>query len=250
MIDKTYIEELNESFYYIGDLDLLKRQKISIVGSRHPNQYTQIKTKELATKLSNSGICLVSGCAMGVDAITHNSAGYCNTIGIVANGLDIRYPAVNKKMIEHIEKEGLMLSSFEIGHRAREYNFVQRNKSVVLLGEVLVVTQADLKSGSMRSVEYALDMNKEIFVLSHRIGESEGTNYLLKNNLAKAIYDIDEFVSKFSKDNVKKSIKDDLLQFCSNNPSYEMAISQFGQRVFEYELMGKIEVKNGVISVL
>ena len=248
MIKKAYIEKLDCEMFYIGNLDILQKRCVSIVGTRHPNQYTQIKTKELSSKLASLGICLVSGCAMGVDSIVHNSAGYDNTIGVVANGLDIRYPAVNKKMIEQIELNGLMLSSFPMGHTAREYNFVQRNKSVVELGEVLVVAQADINSGSMRSVEFAKKLGKSIYVLPHRIGESDGTNYLLKNNLATAIYDIDEFVSLFGKLN-NSAVIDEFLEFCKTNPTYEDAVVLYGAKVFEYELMGQIVVLNGIISI-
>lgn len=246
---KYYLEDLKKELFYKGNMELLNYKKISIVGTRKPNQYTQIKTQELASKLSSIGFCIVSGCAMGVDAIAHNGAGADKTIGVVANGLDIKYPAVNKKLIEQIETKGLMLSPFDYGHKAREYNFVQRNEVVVFLGEVLIVTQADINSGSMRSVEFAKKLGKKIYVLPHRIGESEGTNYLLKTNQATAIYDIDEFVASFGiiQQNI---LQDDFLEFCKTNPSYDKAVEMYGSKVFEYELLGKIEVKNGIVILL
>jgi DNA processing protein len=247
MISQTYIEQIQKELFYIGNLELLKSRKVSIVGTRKPNVYTQTKTKTLASKLSMAGVCIVSGGAMGVDAIAHSSAGVDNTIAVVANGLDIRYPSVNKKLIEQIENNGLMLSSFEVGHIARNYNFVQRNEIVVALGEVLVVAQADIDSGSMRSVEFALKEGKEIYVLPHRLDDSEGTNTLLKNGLAKAIYDIDDFVGMFG--NVALShVQDEFLDYCKINPTYDDAVCKFGSKVFEYELLGNIEVKNGIIT--
>ncbi|QOG13085.1 DNA-processing protein DprA [Arcobacter sp. FWKO B] len=247
MISKTYINQLQKELYYIGNLELLQRTKVSVVGTRKPIKYTQIKTSEIVSKLAQRDVVIVSGAAMGVDAIAHSSAKTNNTIAVVANGLDIRYPSVNKKLIEQIEKDGLMLSPFEAGHQARAYNFVQRNELVVGLGDVLIVTQADLNSGSMRSVEFALKMDKKIYVLPHRLEDSEGTNYLLKNNLASAIYNIDEFVSIFGNSTFVE-IKDEFLEFCKKNPTYDEAVEKFGSKVFEYELLGKIEVKNGLIS--
>lgn len=246
MMKKIYIEQLEKELFYIGNLDLLNKTKIAIVGSRRPNQYTQIKTKELASKLSSSDVCVVSGCAMGVDAIAHNSAGAFNTIGVVANGLDIRYPAVNKKLIEEIEYKGLMLSQFDQGHSARNYNFVQRNEIVVDLSEAIIITQADTNSGSMRSAEFALKKGKKLYVLPHRIGESDGTNLLLKNGLANAIYDIDEFVLQYSQV-LTSDTKDEFLEFCKTNPTYDEVVEKFSSKVFEYELLGKIEVKNGLV---
>ena len=98
---KKYPDELN----YIGNLELLKRKKVSIVGSRHPNQYTKIMTQDLAKKLSLNGICIVSGGAMGVDAIAHKSAGVDNTIMVAGTGIDIRYPKIHSKPIQEIEEK-------------------------------------------------------------------------------------------------------------------------------------------------
>ncbi len=98
---------------------------------------------------------------MGVDSIAHQNAGANNTIAIMANGLDIKYPNVNKSIITKIENEGLTLSQFKAGFKATPWSFVLRNEIVVSLGEILIVSEADLKSGSMRSVEYALKMGKK-----------------------------------------------------------------------------------------
>jgi DNA processing protein len=95
---------------YIGNIDLLKRLKISIIGTRKPNQYTRHLTYQLAKKLADVDVCVVSGVAMGVDAISHTGAGASNTIAVVANGVDIRYPAVNKELLKSIENEGLVVS--------------------------------------------------------------------------------------------------------------------------------------------
>ncbi|MEA2110536.1 MAG: DNA-processing protein DprA [Campylobacterota bacterium] len=238
-----------KSLFYRGDLSLLKKNMISIVGTRKPNQYTKQLTFELATKLSSAGVCIVSGAAMGVDAIAHKGAGSSNTIAVMANGLDIVYPQVNRSLIEEIEKEGLTLSQFESGFKATKWSFVVRNEIVVALGDVLIVTQADLNSGTMRSVEFAKKMGKKIYVLPHRHKESEGTSSLLKSGDAEAIYDIDEFVSMFSS-NESTCKSDTFLNYCMKTPSYEEAVLKFGDRVFEYELDGKIRVDDGFVLVV
>ena len=93
---KKYPAEL----FYKGNLDLLERPKVSIVGTRRPSIYTQNFTYNIAKALAQRGVCVVSGVAMGVDAIAHSGAGADNTIAVVANGLNIRYPVVNKELIE------------------------------------------------------------------------------------------------------------------------------------------------------
>jgi DNA processing protein len=243
---KSYPKELA----FIGKSELLQRKKISIIGSRKPNQYAKHKTQELAQKLSLSGVCIVSGGAIGVDAIAHKAAKSENTIVVAATGLDKRYPAINAKLIAEVEEKGLVLSQFSQGSPSTRYNFVLRNELVVALGEILIVTYADLNSGSMRSVEYALKMGKEIYVLAHRIGESEATNRLLVEGKAKAIYDIDEFVKEFGVESSRDSIEDTFTQFCKKNPTYDEALSRFPSRVFEAELLGEIAVNNGVITLL
>ena len=187
---KKYPKEI----FYRGDLTLLDARKISIVGTRKPNNYTKLFTSELAKKLSSFGVAIVSGGAMGVDAVAHHNA-LPRTIAVMANGLDIRYPAVNKNLIVEIENRGLALSTYRDGTTAKNYSFVERNELVVALGEVLIITQADRESGSLRSAEFAIAMGKQIYTLPHRIGESEGTNDLLHRGYAQVIYDIDSFLN-------------------------------------------------------
>ncbi len=242
---KSYPKQL----FYIGNTNLLHKPKISIVGTRKPTQYTREFTSKLASTLSDAGICIVSGAAMGVDAVAHQAAKYDNTIAVVANGLDIRYPAVNKNIISSIEQDGLILSSYKLGTKATKYSFVHRNEIVVALGDCLIVTQADKNSGSLRSVEYALKMGKKIFVLPHRIGESQGTNKLLEDGLAKPIYSIEKFIKDLGLEVNSTNSNDELLNFCQNNPIYEDVVSKFGSKVFEYELLGKIKVENGKVTI-
>ena len=244
---KKYPKEL----YTLGDVSLLQRSKVSIVGTRRPSLYTQHQTKKLATTLAKRGVCLVSGAAMGVDALVHQGAGFPNTIAVVANSLDIRYPSVNRHIIEGIEKEGLVLSQFPQTSKAAPWSFVVRNELVVALGDVLIVTQADENSGSMRSVEFALKMGKEIYVLPQQLDESNGTNKLLEEDLAKAIYDIDSFSNKYGViPQNEETPKDDFFYFCQTSPTFDDAVSKFNDRVYEAELEGLIYIENGLVRLV
>jgi len=245
-----YMKNYPQHLFSIGDIDLLKKRKISIVGTRKPNQYSKQQTYKLAKALSDNGFVVVSGAAMGIDAIAHEAAGSSNTIAVAGTGLDIRYPSVNSKLIESIEQNGLMLSQFPVGMRSRNYHFPLRNELIVALGEVLIVSQSDLKSGTMHSVKFAKAMKKKIYVLPHRLGESEGTNDLLSKNEAEVIYDIDSFVaSLLGKTSLEKKV-DPILEYFSSNPTYDEAMEKYPSEVFEYELNGKIEVQNGAIIVV
>jgi DNA processing protein len=237
------------SLFYKGDLSLLKRPKVSIVGTRRPSPYTREYTHTLAKALAKRGVCVVSGAAMGVDGIAHLGAGEENTIAVVANGLDIRYPTIHKEMIQAIEEKGLMLSQFNDGFRATGWSFVVRNELVVALGDILIVTEADLNSGSMRSVEYALKMGKEIFVLPQRLNESLGTNSLLSTGKAKAITDIESFVSRYGKEAKESMYKDDFFYFCQRSPSFDDVVEKFGDRVYEAELEGLVTIQQGIVRL-
>jgi DNA processing protein len=236
-----------KSLLYKGDVSLLKRPRVAIVGSRRPSSYTRDYTYALAKSLSQRGVCIVSGAAMGVDAIAHEGAGSTNTIAVVANGLDIRYPVINQNLIEKIEENGLVMSQFNDGFRATGWSFVVRNELVVALGDILIVAEADLDSGSMRSVEYALKMNKQIYVLPHRLSDSLGTQKLLEEKKAFAITDIDTFVSGFGKAVESDVLKDDFFYFCQSFPTFDEALSKFGDRVYEAELDGLITIHNGIV---
>ncbi len=241
------MSKVPDRLFYLGNKELLQKPKVSIVGTRRPSSYTKDWTYKLAKELAKRGVVVVSGAAMGVDAIAHMGAKAENTVAVVANGLDIRYPAVNKNLISDIEQRGLVISFFEPGFRATKWSFVKRNELVVALGEVLIVTEADLNSGSLRSVEYALKMGKEIYVLPHRLNESLGTNDLLKDGKAEAIYSIEEFANRFGKIEDKK---DEFTLFLEKSPTLNEALVKFGDKIYEAELEGLIAIENGYVKLL
>jgi len=237
------LQDINKppkELYYVGNTSLLDKTIVSIVGTRRPSNYTKIYTAKLAKELSKVGVCIVSGGAMGVDAIAHQNA-FPNTIAVLANSLDYFYPAINEKLLSKIYKNSLAISEYEKEFRARPYTFVHRNRLVVGLGKCLIVTEADENSGSLRSVEFALEQGKKVYVLPHRLDESKGTQELIKNGLAEPIYDIYTFISQFG--NIIEP-KDEVIKYCSNTPSLDDALKKFGNKLYEYELEGKIIIKN------
>lgn len=243
---KSYPSEI----YYDGNLELLNKVKVSIVGSRKTSKYSREMTHKLSSTLTKAGVCVVSGGAMGIDAVAHLGAGASNTIAVLPCGINVKYPAVNKNLLADIQNRGLLLSQFEKDAKARPWSFVVRNELVVALGEVLVVAEAELDSGSMRSIEFALKMGKEIFVFPHRLGESSATNELLKEGKAEAIYDIDAFVSRFGTIEIKEIKRDPFFEYCEKNPTYEESVAKYPNRVFEAELNGDIEIRNGKVFII
>ena len=230
-----------EQLYYKGDPSLLERPMVSIVGTRKPCNYTKEMTTMLAQRFASIGYVVVSGAAMGVDALAHKAA-FPHTIAVMANSLEIIYPKINQRLIENIFHEGLALSEYDAGTKATRYSFVVRNRIVVALGEFLIITEADENSGTMRSAEIALELGKKIYVLPHRLGESRGTQKLLREGNAELILDIDDFVSQFGE--IVPQEGDPLITFCQKIPSLHDVVAQFGDQVYEYELEGLVEIKN------
>jgi len=237
-----------ERLHWLGNRRLLQRRRVSVVGTRRPSAYTKSTVTRLASELAKRGAVVVSGAAMGVDALAHRGAGAANTVAVLPCGLSHRYPAVNAALIDEIGREGLLLSQFEPDFKARSWSFVVRNEVVVALGEVLVVGEADPGSGTMRSVEFALAMGKEIFVLPHRLGESEGTLGLLRQGQATPIYDIGAFADRFG--TKAKEREDPFVLFCRTAPTYEEAARRFGDRLYEAELEGVVTIRDGRVILL
>jgi len=234
------LEKVPQTLFYKGDLSLLEKPAVSIVGTRKPSPYTKEMTIQLARKFSSVGYAVISGAAMGVDALAHQGA-LPSTIAVMANSLDIIYPRVNQRLIQNIFQKGLALSEYEKGTKATRYSFVVRNRIVVALGDFLIVTEADENSGTMRSAEIAIELGKKIYVLPHRLGESRGTWKLLHEGNAELITDIDAFVSRFGE---PLQEEDPLIAFCQKIPSLSEVVAVFGDQVYEYELEGLVEIKN------
>lgn len=237
--------------FFKGNIKLLdSTPKIAIVGTRKPNPYTKTFVATLAHKIAQMGGIVVSGGALGVDIIAHTHA-FPHTIMISPSSLDIIYPKNNVKMIQQMMEYALVLSEYESPYKPHRYSFLERNRLVIALSEYVIIPQADLHSGSMQSALIAQKLQKPLYVLPHRIGESEGTNSLLAQGIAHAIYDISSFIESIFGTSLSHSEEnDEILQFCKNNPSFEEAFARFGDRLYEYELEGKIIRESGSIRVL
>lgn len=234
--------------FFRGDLKLLEYRKIAIVGTRKPNPYAKLFTQKLADLIAKSGGVVISGGALGIDIIAHSSA-FPHTIMVAPTDLLHCYPHTNKTVIQKIYQNSLALSEYANNPKPKPYHFLQRNRIVIGLSDAVIIPQADLESGSMESAKIALKLQKPLFVLPHRIGESEGTNSLIAKNQAKIIFDPQDWIiEQFGTLPMQK--EDELIEFCLKMPSFEEAYERFGDRLYEYEIEGKIERRNGKIYVL
>lgn len=238
------LKEPVRKLYYKGDLSLLNRPKVAIIGSRKMSVYTKNCVLELSSLLKQAGVCVVSGGALGVDISAHQGA-YPSTIAVFANGLDEIYPKNNEKMIRQIYENGLALSENEPNYLPQGYDFLLRNRIIIALCEAIVVAQADFKSGSLHSANLAVRLGKKVFVLPQRRGESDGTNSLLEQGKVSLINDFKAFAAKFGlvQKGLWEETNDEILGFCKNGANLNEALRRFGERIYEYELDGKLEIQ-------
>lgn len=229
-----------------GNLSLLNKPKVAIIGTRTPNQYAKQVSAKLASMLAARGFAIVSGGAIGIDSIAHINAGN-KAILVLPCGISTSYPKENLSMITNIRKHGLVLSEYGDNYMPMKHTFLERNRLIIAWSDIIIIPQADVKSGSSSSANLALMLDKSLFVLPHRIHESRGTQELLKAQKARCIYDIDSFVKvacewhnlSYEKD------YDPILEFARTNGSFEDALKLFGDMIFTYELEGKIK-RNGI----
>ena len=176
--------------FYQGSLRALEKDSVSIVGSRSATWRGLDATRKIAGDLSRCGITIVSGLAAGIDAAAHQGClqGGAPTIAVLGCGLDQQYPQTNAKLrAQIIEKDGLVLSEYAPGEKPLGWHFPYRNRIISGLGNCLVLMEARIRSGSMTSVQHALNQGKDVFVHPGEAGNlrCEGNHQLLREG---AIY--------------------------------------------------------------
>ena len=171
--DETYPKALREIdqyppiLFYQGDLQCLQRRIVAMVGSRAAS-YSGLKAaRKLACDLSIAGVSVVSGMACGIDAASHRGCmdGGSPTVAVTGCGLDIVYPRENTGLKDDIlSKGGLMLTEYAPGEKPAGWHFPFRNRIICGISHALILIEAKIRSGSMTSVQHALDQGKDVFV--------------------------------------------------------------------------------------
>jgi len=189
--DPDYPERLNVLddapilLFYKGDLSLLGDECLAIVGTRAPTRYGRDVTEYFADELSEAGFTIVSGLARGVDAVAHRTVldRDRRTIAVIGCGIDRVYPAENKDLYDRIAEKGLILSEYFLGAEPLPFRFPERNRLISALSMGVLVTEAGIKSGTMITVEAALDQNRDVFCVPGNIfsAQSKGANEMLHN---------------------------------------------------------------------
>jgi DNA processing protein len=172
---------------------------VSIVGSRACTGYGKQVTGLLVQKLAAANRPTVSGGAVGIDAALHQASveQRLQTIAVMAGGLDRKYPRANYPLFEKIKLQGALISELPPGLAPTRWRFLQRNRLIAALTRTTVVVEAGVRSGSIRTANNALELDRELYAVPGSVlsGTSSGTNALIAEGKAQALHDLDIFAS-------------------------------------------------------
>ncbi|AEI44353.1 DNA-processing protein DprA [Paenibacillus mucilaginosus] len=205
--DEEYPEMLRELpdapwvLYTRGDVSLLKRHCIAMVGTRTPTAYGRAAAEGLSEGLSGAGLCVVSGMARGIDACAHIGAlkEQGGTIAVLGCAIDEVYPPENKALYHRIADHALLLSEYPVGTKSHPGLFPQRNRIIAGLSLGVVVVEAALRSGSLITADQALEASRDVFAVPGPISspKSQGTLSLLKQG-AKLVSSAQDIVEEYT----------------------------------------------------
>ncbi len=185
--------------YAIGDTAYLNRPALAVVGSRNPTAQGSESAHAFAVALSQAGLTVVSGLALGVDGAAHDGAlqGPAGTVAVVGTGLDRVYPRQHRDLAHRIAAHGVLLSEFPIGTQPLPANFPQRNRIIAGMALGTLVVEAALQSGSLITARFALENNREVFAVPGSIHspQSRGCHALIKQG-AKLVESTDDILAE------------------------------------------------------
>lgn len=212
--DKEYPEILRNyddapaCIYYKGDISKVSENyNVAIVGSRKCTNYGINATKIISTELSKNKIGIISGMAKGIDYYAHTSSldngGF--TCAVLGCGIDVVYPKENLKLYNSIARFGCLLSEFPPGTEPFAYNFPTRNRIISELSNLVIIVEADIKSGSLITANFALDKGIDVMAVPGSIfsDQSKGCNKLIKDG-AYPITDLEDVFEHIGIENMEK----------------------------------------------
>jgi DNA processing protein len=173
------------ALWVLGDIDLLKRPSVAMVGARNASSLGVRMARRLGQGLSEAGITVVSGLARGIDAAAHETAlqGDGRTVAVMAGGIDVIYPAENDGLAQDIAAKGVRISEHPPGLEPQARHFPLRNRIVAGLSRAVVVVEAAAKSGSLITARAALDYGREVMAVpGHPFdARASGCNMLIRD---------------------------------------------------------------------
>jgi len=181
--DLQQISDAPPILWAIGDVSILARPMIALVGARNASSLGLRMAKALAGDLAARGHVIVSGLARGIDTAAHAATLDSGTVAVMAGGVDVMYPAENTRLAEDIAKTGLRLSEQPMGTVPQARHFPRRNRIISGLSQAVVVVEAAAKSGSLITARTALDQGRDVLAVpGHPFdARAAGCNMLIRD---------------------------------------------------------------------
>jgi len=179
------LDQPPDPFFAIGDLDLLKMPRVSIVGTRNATSYGLRSARAIATAFATRGFAVVSGLARGIDAASHRAAleSGGTTIAVLGTGVDVPYPVGHSELHRVIGERGLLIAESLPGSRAHKGAFPKRNRIIAALAPLTIVVECGHKSGAQNTARHVMALDRLLAAVPGPIDspQSAGTNQLLRD---------------------------------------------------------------------
>jgi len=179
------LDDPPRQLWALGDIALLSRPLVSIVGTRRATSYGTRITRELAAAFARAGACVVSGMARGVDAVAHTAALEAGgaTIAVLGCGADVAYPHAHRGLHARIANSGLVISEMPPGAHPHGGSFQARNRIIAALARLVIVVEAGVRSGALITSSVAMELGRDVGAIPGPIDspQSEGTNRLIRD---------------------------------------------------------------------
>ena len=205
------IYDLPPVIYIHGEMVPEDERSVAVVGTRKPTAYGREAAYRLTFDIARSGVVIVSGMALGIDAIAHRAALEAGqrTIAVLGSGLDVIYPREHDKLAAEILRNGALISEHPLGVRPNPQNFPRRNRIMAGMTLGTVVAEAPEGSGALITASHALEQDREVFAVPGNIFSpaSRGTNRLIRQSGAKLVSDYTDVLEELNLSSVGQQLE-------------------------------------------
>lgn len=254
--------------YLRGELKQADEWAVAVVGTRKASAYGREAARHVASELARAGVTVVSGLARGIDSVAHRAALEAGgrTVAVLGNGVDVAYPAENRRLMQHIVERGAVVSEYSLGTPPDAGNFPPRNRVISGLSLGVVVVEASERSGALITADYAAEQGREVFAVPGNMfnRNSIGCNRLIQQG-AKLVLSIEDVLEELNLTMVAQQLELQavvpeneteslLLSYLSREPTHvdqivrqsELSASEVSSTLTLMELKGMVRQVGGM----
>lgn len=196
------IDDAPPLLYVVGRKELLCAPSVGVVGSRNATERGMRDARDISRALSDAGLAIVSGLALGIDAAAHEGGldGASSSIAVMATGADAVYPKRNAALARRLAEQGVLVTEFPLGTPPLPHNFPERNRIIAGLARGVLVVEAALESGSLITARRALDQNRAVFAMPGSVHAplSRGCNHLIATSRAMLVQSANDILAELN----------------------------------------------------